>query len=188
MACGGMLYSNKSSGSSKMVTNAKLAKEVDEKNNLIQEKTILLDEAIEEMKDNYLKEMEDEDFSKGKEKVSFEDEILELDPPLGEQEPFLKALKEFGGKILENVSLFHGKIDAEVVLEWLESNENYFKCERTTKAQKVRFAKSRLKGRALTWWKFVQEERESEGKKPIANWKAMVAKIKETYFLEDYEI
>ena len=49
-------------------------------------------------------------------------------------------------------------------------------------------AKSRLKGQALTWWKIVQEKRESEGKKPIANWKAMLEKIKETYLLEDYEI
>lgn len=49
-------------------------------------------------------------------------------------------------------------------------------------------AKSRLRGKALTWWKFMQEERESEGKKPIANWKAMVAKIKETYLPVDCEI
>ena len=52
----------------------------------------------------------------------------------------------------------------------------------------MRFEISQLKGRALTWWKFVQEERESERKKPIANWKEIVAKIKETYLLEDYEI
>ena len=108
-------------------------------------------------------------------------EIPEPGPPLFKQEPFLKALKAFGGKILENVSLFHGNMDAEEALEWIESIENYFKYEGTIKAQKVRFAKSRLKGQALTWWKFVQKERESEGKKPIANWKAMVAKIKETY-------
>ena len=79
-------------------------------------------------------------------------------------------------------------MDVEVVLESLKSIENYFECKGTTEAQKVRFAKSRLKGQALTWWKFVQEERESEGKKPIANWKEMVAKFKERYLLEDYEI
>ena len=114
-----------------------------------------------------------------------EDEVPKLDPPLGEKESFLKSLKAFGGKILENVSLFHGKMDIEVVLE---SIENYFECEGIINAQKVRFAKSRLNGQDLTWWKFMEEERENEGKKPIANWKAMVAKIKETYLLEDYEI
>lgn len=79
-------------------------------------------------------------------------------------------------------------MDVVIVLEWLESIENYFECEGTIEAQKVMFVKSRLKSQALTWWKVVQEERESEGKKPIANWKAMVEKIKKTYLPEDYEI
>ena len=99
VAYGGMLYSTKSSESSKMVTNVELAKDLDEKKNIMEEKTRLLDEPIEEMKDK-IKEMEDaiyvkedEDFGKGKEKVTLEDEILELGPPLSEQEPFLKALK-----------------------------------------------------------------------------------------------
>ena len=123
---------------------------------------------------------EDEDFGKGKEKV-LEDEISQPDPPLGEKEPFLKSRKVFGGKSLENVSICHGKMDVEVVLEWIESIENYFECEGTIEAQKVRFKKSRLKGQALTWWSFVQEARESEGKNPIAKWKGIVEKIKETY-------
>ena len=45
-----------------------------------------------------------------------EDEISKPDPPLGEKEPFLKSLKVFGGKSLENVSIFHGKMYVEVVL------------------------------------------------------------------------
>lgn len=48
-----------------------------------------------------------------------------------------------------------------MVLEWIESIENYFECEGIIEAQKVRFAKSRLQGQSLTWWKFVQEERET---------------------------
>lgn len=163
-----------------MVANAELEKEVNEKKKLLEEKTRVLDEALEEVKDK-LKEItdvawdkEDEDFGKGKEKLSLEDEIPKLDPPLVKQEPFLKALKEFGGKILENVSLFHQNMDADVILEWLESFEKYFECEGTKEAQKVSFAKSILKGQALTWWNFVQEERENQGKKPIANWKDMV--------------
>ena len=98
-----------------------------------------------------------------------EDEIPKPNPPLDEKEPFIKSIKDFGGNSLEDVSLFHGKMDVEVVLEWTKSIENYFECEGTTKDQKVIFAKSKLKGQELTWWKFVQEERESEGKKPIAN-------------------
>ena len=118
-----MLYIPDSSGSSKMVTNVELGKEVDEQKTLIEEKTRILDEAIEEMKDK-LKEMEDETQEKESEclringgKKKLEDEIPELDLSLGKGEPFLRALKALGGKSLENVSLFHGKMDAEVVLE-----------------------------------------------------------------------
>ena len=53
-----------------------------------------------------------------------EDEILELYHPLGEGEPFIRALKEFGGKILGNVSLFHGNMDVELVLEWIDNMKN----------------------------------------------------------------
>ena len=84
------MYSIESSGSSRMVTNEKLAREVDEKKKLTKEKTKILDEALEEVK-NKIKEMvdaaqtkEDEYFSKGKKKVSKEDEIPEPHPPLGD--------------------------------------------------------------------------------------------------------
>ena len=73
-------------------------------------------------------------------------------------------------------------------MEWIEGMENYFECEGVTEAPKVKVEKERLRGPSLTWWKFIQEEREKEGKKPISNWKDMVAKFKEKYLLEDYEI
>lgn len=60
---------------------------------------------------------EERDYSNGKEKVSLEDEVPKPNPQHGEQEPFIKALKAFGGNSVENVSLFHGKMDVEVVLE-----------------------------------------------------------------------
>lgn len=52
----------------------------------------------------------------------------------------------------------------------------------------MKVAKSRLRGAALTWGKFIQDEREKEGKKPIATWKGMLSKIRETYIPKDYEI
>ena len=66
--------------------------------------------------------------------------------------------------------------------------ENNFECEEITNAQKVKVEKARLRGLALTWWKLLHEERERVNKKPIANWKAMVTKIKEHYLLEDHKI
>lgn len=66
--------------------------------------------------------------------------------------------------------------------------ENHFECDGVTEAQKVRVAKSRLRGCALTWWKFIQTEREKECKKPISTCKGMVSKIREAYMPNDYEI
>ena len=66
--------------------------------------------------------------------------------------------------------------------------ENHFECEGITKAQKVKVAKSRLRGATLTWWKYLQEERERFDKRPIANWKAMVSKVKKQNLPKAYEI
>lgn len=75
-----------------------------------------------------------------------------------------------------------------MVMEWIEGLENHFECESVSEAQKVKVAKSRLRGAVVTWWKFIQDERKKEGKHPTTTWKGMVAKIKETYLLEDYEV
>lgn len=119
--------------------------------------------------------------------LAIEDEVPAPDPII-DQEPFLKALKAMSGKSLEGVPLFSGKMEAESVMEWIEGMENHFECEGVTEAQKVKVAKSRMRGVVVTWWKFIQNEREREGKIPISTWKGMVSKIRETYLPEDYEV
>ena len=66
-------------------------------------------------------------------------------------------------------------------MEWIEGLENHFECDGISDAQKVKVAKSRLRGAALNWWKFIEEERKKEGMSPIATWKGMLAKVKEAY-------
>ena len=66
--------------------------------------------------------------------------------------------------------------------------EKKFECEGVTKEQEVKVAKSRLRGSALTWWKYVQYEKIRMGKKPIENWNAMVTKLNENFLPKDYEI
>lgn len=101
-----------------MVTNVQLAKEVDEQ----KERNRLLEEALEEVKQKLdavvmeARKSEEED-GKGK-KVAEEDIIPEPDPIL-QEEPFLKAIKAFGGKALEGVPLFSGKMDIDAVMDWL---------------------------------------------------------------------
>lgn len=110
-----------------------------------------------------------------------EDELSENEKPL------IKDLKALGGKPTE-LPMFTGKVDAELVLEWIEALENHFECEKVSESQQVKLDKSRMKGAALTWWNFVQEERVKEDKRKICSWKKMVSMIRETYLPEDYEI
>lgn len=64
------------------------------------------------------------------------------------------------GKYLEGVPLFSGKMEVELVMEWIEGMKNHFECDGVTEAQKAKVAKSRMRGVAITWWKFIQNERE----------------------------
>jgi hypothetical protein len=66
--------------------------------------------------------------------VAEEDIVLEPDPIL-QQEPFLKAIKALGGKGLEGVPHFSGKMDIDAVMDWLEGMENHFECEAILEAQ-----------------------------------------------------
>lgn len=172
-----------------MVTNAKLAKRVEDKgeeNRLLREKLERLENKRCEVEDKTEKVTIKVNEEKVKEVVE-EDGTPELDPVLPEH-PFLRAIKSLGGKSLEGVPCFSGKMERQVVMEWIEGLENHFECGGVSEAQKVKVAKSRLRVAALTWWKFIQEERQKEGKNPIATWKGILAKVREAYILEDYEI
>ena len=107
--------------------------------------------------------------SKGKGKMIAEEDVVPEPYPILNEEPFLKAIKDLGGKALEGVPLFSGKMDTNAVMDLIDVMENHFDYEGVSEAQKVKVAKSRLRGLALTWWKCVQDERISMGNKYIAN-------------------
>lgn len=146
----------------KMVTNVQLAKMVEEQ----EEDNKSLKERIEQL-EAALNQVKLEGKVPKEEEVAEEEKVPEPDPVL-EEDPFLKALKSLSGKGLEGIPLFSGKMDPDLVMDWIEGMENHFECDGITEAQKVKVAKSRLRGSALTWWKFVQTEREKEGKQPIS--------------------
>ncbi|GLJ08687.1 hypothetical protein SUGI_0093680 [Cryptomeria japonica] len=151
-----------------MVTNVELAKKVEdqeEENRVLRER---LDQLAMKLAKVEVKteEVHDKVGDQGK-IMAIEDEVPMPDPVI-EKEPFLKALRAMSGKTLEGVALFSGKMDLDALIEWIEGLENHFECDRVTEAQKVKLEKSRLRGAALTWWKFIQEERVKEGKQPIA--------------------
>ena len=105
------------------------------------ERDRILEEALKEMKKK-LEEVakaakknhkEGESSDKGKEKITKEDNIPNTDPPLNE-EPFLKAIKALGGKSLEGIPLFSGKMDTNTMMGSTERIENHFECEGVTEA------------------------------------------------------
>lgn len=88
---------------------------------------------------------------------------------------------------MEGVPLFSGKMDIDAIMDWLEDMENQFECEGILEAQKVKVAKSRIRGSNLTWWKYVQDERVNMGKNRIANCRsAMENRIKENFLPGDF--
>lgn len=135
-----------------MVTNAKLAKQVadqEDENWLLKERLEQLEQklGVAEVK---IVEVSGKIDEKGK-MLAIEDKVPVRDPVI-DQEPFLKALKEMSGKSLEGVPLFSGKMEVELVMEWIEGIENHFECEGVTEAQKVKVAKSRMRGATITKW------------------------------------
>lgn len=118
-------------GSSKMVTNSELAKKVEEQEELYQRESRELKGMLAELtnKLEHIKTMVEKKETKEEEleevSVDDESEISEF------EKPFLKALKALGGKSTELPTLI-GKMDTEVVLEWIEALENHFECEKIT--------------------------------------------------------
>ena len=45
-----------------------------------------------------------------------------------------------------------------------------------------------MKGSALSWWNFLQNERKDEGKEPLATWRRMKSEIKRKFVPKDYEV
>lgn len=106
-------------------------------------------------------------------------------PP--EQRPLLQALERMGVKGGE-IPTFYGKLNPDECIDWLEALDNHFECDHIPPSQKVKMAKAKLKGPALSWWNFVQNERVEDGKEPITTWNRMKAEIRRQFVPEDYEI
>ena len=86
-----------------------------EENRLIEEAPEEMKLKLEEVVDATKKKEEEGSKDKGK-VIEKEDVIPELDPTLNE-EPFLKAIKALGGKAMEGVPLFSGKMDIDGVMD-----------------------------------------------------------------------
>ena len=92
-----------------------------------------------------------------------------------DQRPFLAALERVGKKGEGDLPTFHGKLDPNECVDWIEALDSHFECDQTPKNQRVRIEKAKLKGPALSWWNFSQNERLDENKEKIVTWMKMKA-------------
>lgn len=108
-----------------------------------------------------------------------------------DQRPLMNILKSMEWRTMDvklDLLVFVGKMEPDIVMEWIDSLDNFFESEEIPEHQRVKMAQSKMKGAALTWWTFIQDERVKEGKRKVATWKKMMALVKEAYVLVDYNV
>ena len=74
------------------------------------------------------------------------------------------------------------------LIDWINELEEYFEYEDIQEPDRVKFAKTKLKGHAKIWWQEVQLERNRRGKEKITRWDRMVDKMKKQFIPVDYEL
>ena len=70
-------------------------------------------------------------------------------------------------KPIVEVVPYDGKLDTNVVLDWILDMDKFFGYEKTPNNKKVKIAVTRLKGHASLWWEHLQtgrQRRENERK------------------------
>lgn len=78
------------------------------------------------------------------------------------QRTFVEALRSESKEATEgkvDVPTFNRKLGANEAIDWIEALNNHFEYKGVPKDMKVKFAKCKLQGSALTWWNYVQGER-----------------------------
>ncbi|XP_059066667.1 uncharacterized protein LOC131857900 [Cryptomeria japonica] len=84
--------------------------------------------------------------------------------------------------------MYDGSLKEEELLDWIAAMDAYFDGEGIPNEQKVRLAKTKLKGHALLWWDHEEANRRKRGKTKVTSWDQMVAKLKGNFLPKDYEI
>ena len=72
-----------------------------------------------------------------------------------DQRPFLATLERVGKKGEGDLPIFHGKLDPDECVDWIEALDSHFECDATPLNQRVIIAIAKLKGPTLIWWNFL---------------------------------
>lgn len=151
---------------------------------------------IEEMLESTLEELKK---TKGKDKKDGSDIDEEGNKEDGEapkrveeihvdQTEFVDALNSVNRDTIDGLPIYSGSMEAKEVIDWIEALTNHFEYKEIPQDNRVKLAKARLKGFALTWWNYVQGERVKEGKSMITSWERMKAEVKAQFMPIDYEV
>ena len=76
----------------------------------------------------------------------------EEDPEAVRMAKLAKAIRNEDRRVRTDLPMYGGKMDDEELIDWFGAMENCFECEGIEEKEKVKIAKSRLKGHALLWW------------------------------------
>ena len=105
-----------------------------------------------------------------------------------DEERLLRVLSRENSKPVVEVVPYDGKLDTNVVLDWISDMEKFFEYENTLDNRKVTIAVTRLKGHASLWWEYLQTNRQRRGKEKIRTWSKMVNKVKKKFLPVDYQV
>lgn len=108
------------------------------------------------------------DESKDEEEDQFEEEYEVVRDP--DEARFLRAISKIGQRPKIEVSTYPGNLNREELIDWINDMEEYFEYEEVGNYERVKFAKTKLKGHASIWSKEVQLERNRRGKEKITRW------------------
>ena len=86
-------------------------------------------------------------------------------------------LAKVGRRPKIEIPMYEGSLNAEELMDWIRSIDQYFDYEEVEENKRVKFAVTRLKGHAAIWWDELQTSRTRKGKSKIKKWDKMVSKM-----------
>lgn len=98
-----------------------------------------------------------------------------------DKESLLRVFFRENSKPIVEVVPYDGKLDTNIVLDWIFDMEKFFEYENTLDNRKMKIAVTRMKGHASLWWEHLQTDRQRRGKEKIRTWPKMVNKVKKKF-------
>ena len=74
----------------------------------------------------------------------------------------LRVLIRANAKLAIEVTPYDGKLDINVVLDWISDIKKFFDYENTLDNRKVKIVVTKLKGHASLWWEYLHKRKESK--------------------------